>query len=355
MENYFKKSVLKLDGYISPPQKEYLAKLNQNENPFDVPQEIKEELCRQAEKLSWNRYPVNTSPELRNRLAEWHNVRERQILLGNGSNQILQTLFSAVIEPGDKVIYCPPTFSLFDMYADLYGGELIKVHHAPGEDFPINELLQAVEKHRPKIILLCSPNNPTGFEITLADLERVCKVAPGLVFWDEAYGEFSDRSAKCLLDKYRQLVISRTFSKAFSLAGLRFGYFLAHEDIIAQLVKINIPYNINLFTEMAAVRLLQNLSFMEKHVAYIKNERERLYNRMKAIERIKVFPSAANFLLFKSTDGTNLFMELKNRGILVRDVSGYDLLDGFLRVSIGSFEENNLFLEKLTDIFEDQI
>ncbi len=353
MDKYFKKSVLKLDGYISPPQKQYLAKLNQNENPFDVPGDIKEKLCEDAKKLSWNRYPMNTSPELRRQLAEWHLVSETQILLGSGSNQIFQIMLSAVIEPGDKVMYCPPTFSLFDLYADLYGGELIKIHHAPGTDFQIDRLLQAVEQHKPKIILLCSPNNPTGFEMTLPDLERICQAAPGLVFWDEAYGEFSDQSAKILLDKYQQLIISRTFSKAFSLAGLRFGYFLAHADIITQLVKINIPYNINLFTEMVAVKLLQNRSFMDKHVAYIKNERERLYNRMLAIEQIKVFPSAANFLLFKSMDDTNLFMELKNRGILVRDVSSYELLDGFQRVSIGSFEENNLFLEKLTDIFKD--
>jgi len=353
MEKYFKKSVLKLDGYISPPQKEYLAKLNQNENPFDVPGELKEMLCEDAKRLAWNRYPVNTSPELRRRLAEWHQVDESQILLGSGSNQIFQTLLSAVIEPGDKVIYCPPTFSLFDMYADLYGGDLIKVHHTPGANFPIENLLAAIDLHKPKIVLLCSPNNPTGYEMTLTDLERVCNATPGLVFWDEAYGEFSDQSAKKLLDKYRQLIISRTFSKAFSLAGLRFGYFLAHEDIITQLVKINIPYNVNLFTEMVAIRLLQNLAFMKKHVGYLKKERERLYNRMREIDGITVFPSAANFLLFKSTDDTNLFLELKKRGILVRDVSGYELLDGFQRVSIGSNEENNLFLEKLTDIFKD--
>ena len=355
MEKYFKRSVLHLDGYISPPQKDYLAKLNQNENPFDVPQNIKDKLCENAKTLSWNRYPVNTSPELRSQLAVWHRIDESQILLGSGSNQIFQSMLSAVVEPGDKIIYCPPTFSLFDLYADLYGGELIKVQHAPGENFPVDRLLQAIDKHQPKIVLLCSPNNPTGFEMSLTDLDKVCQAAPGLVFWDEAYGEFSERSAKSLLDKYKQLIISRTFSKAFSLAGLRFGYFLAHKDIIAQLVKINIPYNVNLFTEMVAIELLKNLSFMEEHVAYIKNERERLYNRMREMNGVRVFPSAANFLLFKSTDNTNLFLELKNRGILVRDVSSYELLDGYQRLSIGSKEENNLFLEKLTDIIKDKI
>jgi len=353
MQNYFKKAVLKIDGYISPPQKEYLAKLNQNENPFDVPPDIKEELCEKAKKISWNRYPMNTSPELRSQLAEWHEMNEAEILLGSGSNQILQTILSAVIEPDDKIIYCPPTFSLFDMYAELYGGNLIKVYHPPGTNFPLDELLHTIEQHKPKIILLCSPNNPTGFEMNISDLEKICQAAPGLVFYDEAYGEFSNQSAKILLKKYQQLVISRTFSKAFSLAGLRFGYFLANAEIIAQLVKINIPYNVNLFTEMVAIKLLQSLPFMEEHVTFIKKERERLYNRMSAIEQINVYPSAANFLLFNSTEDVNLFKELKKRDILVRDVSSYDLLEGFQRVSIGTHEENNLFLEKLIDIFKD--
>ncbi|HPG40987.1 MAG TPA: histidinol-phosphate transaminase [bacterium] len=354
MENYFKKAVTAMQGYESPPQKEYLAKLNQNENPADVPQTIKDELCERAKKLEWNRYPVNTSPLLREKLAARHQVKAGQILTGNGSNQILQTLYSAVIEPGDTIIYCAPTFSLYEMFNELYGAKLIKVLQPPGTPFPIVELLQAIKQHHPRLVILCSPNNPTGFEMDMEQVSQVCAAAPGLVFFDEAYGEFCERSAIELLPEYPNLLISRTFSKAFSLAGLRFGYFIAAAGIIAQLVKVNIPYNINLFTELVACRLLDDPGLMLQQIERLKVEREWLYQQMQACKFIRVFPSSANFLLFHTPKDVNLFIELKKRGILVRDVSSYDLLQGYQRVSIGSRQENELFLEKLQDIFKDE-
>ncbi len=353
MEKYFKKSVVAMQGYESPPQKEYLAKLNQNENPVDVPQDIKDELCERAKTLEWNRYPVNTSPLLREKLAAWHQVKAEQILTGNGSNQILQTLYSAVIEPGDTIIYCAPTFSLYEMFNELYSARLIKVLQPPGTPFPVAELLQKIKKYQPRLVILCSPNNPTGFEMDMDEVRDVCAAAPGLVFFDEAYGEFCEQSAKVLLNQYPNLLISRTFSKAFSLAGLRFGYFIANKDIITELVKVNIPYNINLFTELVACRLLNDPGVMQQQIEKLKIERDWLYRQMQACKFIKVYPSSANFLLFHSPKDVNLFIALKQRGILVRDVSSYDLLQGFQRVSIGSRYENELFLEKLQDIFKD--
>jgi len=353
IENYFKKSVLNLHGYTSPPQKEYKAKLNQNESPFDVPQYLKNELAEAAKKLEWNRYPLNESPALMQKLAQRHGVQPRQILLGNGSNQIFQTLLTATVEPGDAVLYTPPTFSLYDLYTDIYDGKLVDVQQAPSEDYPIENVLAVIVENNPKLVFVCSPNNPTGWEIDLSLVEEICRAANGLVFFDEAYGEFTEQSAIPLLQKFENLLISRTFSKAFSMAGLRFGYFVGNEPVIDQLRKVNIPYNINLFTEMVALRLLDNEPEMRKHVQYLKDERDRVSVEMQKINGITVFPSAANFILMKGPEDLDLFQVLKDRGVLVRDVSSYPLLRGHQRVSIGFKEENDLFLETLKKIMRD--
>jgi histidinol-phosphate aminotransferase len=347
MEKYFKRAVVQLAGYASPPQEVMRAKLNQNESPFDLPELFKKAVLDEALTMSWNRYPFNDSPELKAALAKWHNLRAEQVLLGNGSNQLLQTLLSAVIEPGEKVLYFPPTFGLFELFTTIYGGGQLAMLQSPEKPFDLQQVLAVIKSEAPKLILLCSPNNPTGQENSLAEIESICEIAPGLVFLDEAYGEFSDQNAIPLLKKYPQLIISRTFSKAFSMAGLRLGYILSSQQNIEQLRKANLPYNVNLLTERIALRLLADLSIMEKQTGFIKKERDWLKHEMRQIPNITVYPSAANFILFRCQDGKAVFRRLKEQGILVRDVSGYPLLSNHLRVSVGQHQENEWFLEAL--------
>jgi histidinol-phosphate aminotransferase len=347
MENYFKRAVVQLAGYAAPPQEVMRAKLNQNESPYDLPDSFKRDVLEEAQSLSWNRYPFNDSPELRTALAKWHNVQAEQVLLGNGSNQLLQTLLSAVIEPGEKVLYFPPTFGLFELFTTIYGGSQLTVMQAPENAFDLQPAISIIKQEAPKLILLCSPNNPTGYEYSLAQVEAICEVAPGLVFLDEAYGEFSEQSGLPLLSRYPQLIISRTFSKAFSMAGLRLGYFLSSLRNIEQLRKANLPYNVNLLTERIALRLLADLTLMEKQTGVIKKERDWLFSEMSRIPDITIYPSAANFILFRCQDGKSVFRSLKEQGILVRDVSGYPLLNNHLRVSVGLHQENEWFLQAL--------
>lgn len=355
MVDCFKKSVVDLAGYISPPQREYKVKLNQNESPFDVPQYLKNELAEAAKSLQWNRYPLNESPMLMEKLAHRHNVRPEHIVLGNGSNQLFQTLLTATIAAGDAVISTPPTFSLYDLYATVYDAKMVHILQPPGAPYPVEQVLDAIAHNRPKLLLVCSPNNPTGGEIDLSIVDQLCRVSRNIVFFDEAYGEFSEQSVIPLLEEHENLLISRTFSKAFSLAGLRFGYFIGRENVIAQLRKVNIPYNINLFTELVALRLLDNESEMQAHVTYLKHERDRVAAAMFCIEGLTAFPSAANFILFKGVAGLDLFQSLKQHGILVRDVSSYPLLAGHQRVSMGFQDENDYFLETLQQIMHEHL
>jgi histidinol-phosphate aminotransferase len=272
------------------------------------------------------------------------------VLLGNGSNQLFQTLLTGVLEPGDKVLYFPPTFSLFQEFTEIYAGDLITVYFRPGREFPLKSALSLLQQHRPKLVLICTPNNPTGGEISLAAIAEICERAPGLVFCDEAYGEFCTQTACDLLQRFPRLIVSRTFSKAFSLAGLRFGYYIADPGTIRQLQKVNLPYNVNLFTETAVSTLLDRPQFMESQVQYLVEERERMYSAMSAITGIRVFPSTANFLLFGYPEGRDLFNELKAKGVLVRDLKGYPLLEHHARLTVGSREENDLFLQILSGI-----
>ncbi|NLP11469.1 histidinol-phosphate transaminase [bacterium] len=347
MENYFKRAVLDLQGYSAPPQQRMRAKLNQNESPFDLPQEFKKRVLTAASALPWNRYPMNESSDLKQAIAAWHGLSPDQVLLGNGSNQLLQTVLSATVAENDGVLIFPPTFGLYEIFSILYGGNVLALPHAPSEPFPMEKALRLMRNEQPRIILLCSPNNPTGALLSLLQVQTLCEEACGLVFLDEAYAEFSGQTAIPLLDKYPQLIISRTFSKAFSLAGLRLGYLLASAECIYQLRKANLPYNVNLLTEIIATQLLADRGTMLRQVSGLVKERDWLLSEMQRIPSIRPLPSAANFILFHCPHAELVFDRLKDQGILVRNVGGYPLLKDHLRVSIGRREENHWFLEAL--------
>jgi histidinol-phosphate aminotransferase len=350
MKALFKESVLDLEGYTAPPQGEVLAKLNQNENPFDIPAQLKQKIFQQASQIEWNRYPAYESPRLRENLAKLHGVNPDQIVLGSGSNQLLVILLSATLDSSKSVLFCPPTFGLFEQYSSIYQANIIRVYHAPGQDFPINEVEREIRLKKPELLLLDSPTNPTGAEIPIAMIEKICEISPGLVLVDEAYSEFCDNTVLPFIKRFPHLIISRTFSKAFSLAGMRFGYLIGDEKVVEQLRKVNIPYNINLFTELVVNTLLENHSALEENIRIIKTERQWLYEQLCAIPNITVYPSSANFLLMKVPDGKRVFQELKSEGVLVRDVGSYMLLKDHLRVNVGTHEENRIFVDKLKNI-----
>ncbi len=352
MHRYFKNSVIKQPGYGAPPQEAMIAKLNQNESPFDLPAALKQDILGRAAALPWNRYPVHESPSLKTELARWHNLSPDQFLLGNGSNQLLQTILSGCIEPGEQVLCCPPTFSLFEMYIELYGGEPLLIPYLPANTAPEEQIVQAIQARQPKIVLLCSPNNPTGSEFSPSFVEKVCHDASGLVVVDEAYAEFSEQTFVPLLQSCKNLVLSRTFSKAFSMAGLRLGYLMADAEVLAQWRKVNLPYNVNLFTELVGITLLAQRDVIRKQVDYIICQRNWMLAQLNAIPEIKAYPSAANFLLFSCPDSKALFSFLKGRGILVRDVSSYYGLGNHLRVNAGHEGENQLFINALLEFYQ---
>jgi histidinol-phosphate aminotransferase len=346
--NCIKPEIRALTGYTAPPQRTVTAKLNQNENPYDIPGEWKDEIFRKMRMMEWPRYPQYSPSDLKKRLAVHFGVDETQILLGHGSNQLLYLVGSAVLSPGDRTVIPVPTFSLFELVMRIYQGQVISVPKLKNFSLSMDEMCSAVKNA--KLTLLCSPDNPTGAIIPPDQLETILSSTRGLVLLDEAYAEFGGEPASKMLSHHPGLIISRTFSKAYGLAGLRLGYLIGHQEMIRELQKANIPYNVNLFTLLSAIHMLDHGEWMERHVEKIKQDRKKMFDQMLKIPHISPYASEANFILFQVIDKKKVFEHLKTRGILVRDVGSTPPLDRCLRVTVGRPEENEIFLEALASV-----
>ncbi len=331
-------------------QYQYELKLNQNENPFDIPLELKDKLLAYARRRSWSRYPDFVPEEFYQKLAEYTGWAKEGILVGNGSNELIKDICILVIEKGSRVIIPVPTFTLYKLISTALGAEVIEVKLKADYTFDIEALKEAVAVHSPALIFFSSPNNPTGCILSIDGLEKILQETNALVVVDEAYYEFSGTTCLPLLKRHRNLIILRTFSKAFSLAGLRVGYLIADPELVQEIAKVKLPYNLNFFSQMAATYVLENRALLQKRVEYIVSQRDMVYEILLKIPGVKPYPSYANFLLFEtSVDVKSLFFKLLEKGVLIRDVSGYPMLSRALRVSIGKEEENRRFIHTLRE------
>jgi len=325
------------------------VKINQNENPFDMPEAIKAAVYRGMNQKAWSRYPAFVPSTLISRLSDFTGWRSEGILMGNGSNELIEAVLMVTVERGKRVVVPQPTFTLYKLITTILGGECEEVFLTHALEFDVQKLLEATR--RADVTIICSPNNPTGSLIKLSDLRAILKVAAGLVVVDEAYHEFSRQSVVPLLNDFKNLVVLRTFSKAMAMAGLRVGYLLAHPELVQEISKAKLPYNLNLFSMAAAETAVEHFHLLQPQIDLIIQERERLYGQMQNISGLKAFPSQANFIAFKTAlDPTEVFKALYADGILVRDVSRYPMLEKFLRVSVGSPGENDRFLASLRRI-----
>jgi histidinol-phosphate aminotransferase len=349
--NSIKESVRALRVYTLSPHRASV-KLNQNENPWDAPAEIKQETLKRMQERAWSRYPDFTPQRLHERLAEFSDWRTDGIIAGNGSNELIQALLMVTIGAGKRVLITEPTFALYRQITTVLGGEVLSVPLKSDLQFDIAALLGAIEQRQPDVTIICSPNNPTGCVISDEDLISVLQAARGLIVVDEAYHEFTDRSAVRFLGDHENLIVLRTFSKAMAMAALRVGYLLAAPQLVQEIAKAVLPYNLNAFSQTAAEVAIE--MFEEKLkplVQAIGVERERLYVELASISGLVPLRSYGNFMVVRSSlDPSRVFDELLRRDILIRDVSGYPMLKDYFRVSVGTPEENELLLDGLREI-----
>ncbi|HZL09915.1 MAG TPA: histidinol-phosphate transaminase [Prolixibacteraceae bacterium] len=311
--------------------------LDANENPFSKP---------------YNRYPDPMQLELKAKIAALKNVAPEKIFLGNGSDEPIDIIFRAFCEPGvDNMVTIDPTYGMYQVSADINNVEVRKVKLNEDFGFSAQKLLDASNLYT-KTIFICSPNNPSANLLDPTEIEKLLNDFDGLVVLDEAYIDFSPESSLLPeLDKYENLIILQTFSKAWGMAGIRLGMAFAHPEIIRVFNKIKYPYNINILTQKKALKLLDNLQEKEEWVKTIVEERGIMVRKLFKLPFVQViYPSDANFILVKMHDARSIYEFLTERGIIVRDRSKITLCDDCLRITIGSPKENKKLRKALKEL-----
>ena len=328
-------------------------KLNQNESPWDAPPEIKQEVLAAAAAASWQRYPEFAPPELLEALAARYGWVADGVLVGNGSNELIQATLAVTLAAGEVVVAPTPTFSLYRLLAGVQGARYRAVPLGPGFAYDVDALIEAAVRERARVVVLNSPNNPTGSALPEGAVERLLEETGALVVCDEAYQEFGGPTALPLLARSSRLVVLRTFSKALGMAGLRFGLALAHPLVAREIAKDKLPYNVNVITLAAAAAVLRHGAALEARGRRLVAIRDAFVARLAEIPGITVYPSAANFVLIRCdrVPAADVFRRLlAEHGILVRDVSGSTELAQCLRISIGTEEDMEAVVRALRDI-----
>jgi len=320
------------------------VKLNQNEAAEDLPAELKALILERFGTVDFRRYPPFAPDDVLDKIATTDGWQKDGVLVGNGSNELLVALFRTVLGPGERVLRADPCFSIYPLHLGLVGAEQERLVLSPDDDYrwPVDRLVERARAA--KVVLLTTPNNPTGSVLSAADIERVLQESRGLVVVDEAYREFCGQDFAPLLRRHPRLVLLRTFSKARGLAGLRFGYLLADPRLVTEIRKVLLPYNVSALTQAAALVMLERRDLVDERAAATMKARDVLVRALRAKGR-RVIEGGANFVLVSSTAPRADFERLLAAGVLVRDLS--HTTPGFLRVSVGTDDEHARLLEAL--------
>jgi histidinol-phosphate aminotransferase len=328
-----------------------LIKLDAMENPYGWSEDLRREWLQSLQDVHLNRYPDPQGSKLQAALRESMGVPEDMgLLLGNGSDELIQMLALTVARPGRKVLSVDPGFVMYRMIALFAGMEYVGVP-LRSEDFSLDlpAVLEAIDRDQPAVIFLAYPNNPTGNLFNSDAIERIVEAAPGLVVVDEAYAPFTDRSFLCRLGYWPNLLVMRTVSK-MGLAGLRLGYLAGPGEWLSEIDKTRLPYNINVLTQASAAFALRHKDVLDGQTCRVRAERARLQKALSTVDRIHPYPSEANFILVRMPVGQagEIFESLKASGVLVKNLDGaHPLLADCLRVTVGRPEENDAFLAAL--------
>jgi histidinol-phosphate aminotransferase len=307
-------------------------------------------LVEEIGRIPLHRYPDRAAWELRKTLAEHHGVRPEQVFCANGSNEVLQSLCLAYGGSGRQVVTFEPTYALHSHIAHLTGTGVVERDRRPDFTLDLDDVAATLAEAQPAITFLCSPNNPTGMTEDPTTVQAVLAEAPGLVVVDEAYGQFADWSALSLVADDRPLVVTRTYSKTWSMAALRLGYLVGPVTVVEALERVALPYHLDAVKQAAGRLALGFTDEMEERVGTLVRARRGLMAALAELE-VTTWPSEANFILFRPErrSGAEVWRELLERSILVRDCSSWPRLAGCLRVTVGTPADNDRFLAALSD------
>ncbi len=292
-------------------------------------------------------YPDSDAKQLRENMAKYYGCKMENILVGNGSSELLLTTINAFCDIDEKVMTFEPSFSMYPIYCKLSNLKNLTIKSENNYSFSVDNIIKRYEENKPKVIIICNPNNPTGSYLKKKEINKILdKTKQSIVIIDEAYIEFGGESAVDLINNYENLIVMRTLSKAFGLAGLRIGALISSEKMIENLWKVKLPYNLNSVSQLIANQTFDNLEIIKQHIKMIKEERKKVMDLLKELE-FKVYPSMTNFIMIKS-DIKNLAEKLENKQVLIRDFTK-DIEDHY-RISIGRKEDNDYMIKKLWEV-----
>ncbi len=347
IRSVIRQDVQSMHGYAIQPSAGFV-KVDTMENPFRLPAHLQHALGERLGRVAINRYPAERTEDLRAALARHARMpQDCALTLGNGSDELITMLSMACDVPGAVVMAPVPGFVMYEMSARLQGIAFVGVPLTP--DFEIDEpaMLAAIAQHRPSLIYLAYPNNPTANLWDDAVIDRIIQAAPGLVVIDEAYQPFAARDSLARLQRNPHVMLMRTMSK-FGLAGVRIGYLMGRRELVAEIEKLRPPFNVSVLNAEAGLFALEHADEYARQAAIIRSERERIQAALRAIPGVTPFPSEANMILVRVPDSQRAFEGMKARGVLVKHVAGlHPLLAHCLRVTVGTPDENILMIDAL--------
>ncbi len=336
--------------YVSP-QRPARYRMNTNEAPYPPPEALVREVARAIEDIALNRYPDKDAGELFDAIAEHVGWAREGIWVANGSNEVFMHLFLAFGGPGRKSLTFEPTYPLHTLIPSIASTDTIQCRRTDDFEIDLDDAIATIRSERPEVVIVCSPNNPTGGCSPVAAVQAMLEVASGLVVVDEAYGEFDQHDHSCLslLPDHPNLVITKTFSKAWRLAGVRIGYMLADPALVADLARVRLPYHLSAITQVVGVAAIRHAEETLEMVRSICAQRDRITVELQALG-VTTFPSSANFVLFEVGDADHVWNGLLERDVLVRKYDGVPGLERCLRVTAGLPEETDAFLAAIEQV-----
>jgi len=342
-----KPSIESLKGYqVSPIQYEIQLDANESKN-FLFPKGLN------IKDLSINLYPDNQALDIRSEIGKYIQIDSKYILEGNGSSELLELLVKTYVDKNEVILSYEPSFSMYKIYSQIYSTTFVGVPSRSDFSLDIQIMIDYAKQYNPKLIFICTPNNPTGYLIPKNEIKRLLESTTALVAVDEAYMEFTDGLTSMVdeIHNYNNLVVLRTMSKAFGLAGIRLGYLIGNLDVIKDLNKVKSPYHLNALSQYVGVKALQMKDEVRKNVLEIQSRRNELEVELSKL-KFHLYPSFGNFL-FVQSDIENLGDLLKNKGILIRAFSNE--LKSYYRITIGTKEENEILVHRLKEIIYENI
>ncbi|MXS83042.1 histidinol-phosphate transaminase [Nitrosomonas oligotropha] len=354
-EDIIRPEILALSAYHVPPATG-MIKLDAMENPYPLPSAIRDEIAQLTLNAPVNRYPDASAATLKATLRQALGIADdMDILLGNGSDEIIQIIAMAVAKPGAVLMSVEPAFVMFRMIATFANIQYAGVPLRKDFSLDLDAMLAAIAQHRPAVIFLAYPNNPTGNLFDPAAIERVLQTTSGIVVVDEAYHAFADASFIDKLSQYPNLLLMRTLSKS-GLAGLRLGLLIGRSGWLKQLEKVRLPYNIGIMTQLIAEKVLHHTAVLSQQAEAIKSERAKMNTFLGTMRAVEVYPSDANFILFRVNAASRIFQALKQHNILIKNLDGtHPLLENCLRVTVGTPDENSQFCAALRTILSETV